>query len=107
MSPKLGKIHWISCDSTIRVEEALIRPTREEIDKFVGGDHEFISVQFNDKKNYMLVNEMPRPYIAINEAATDIYHKGIREQCAVRFITYRREDYQSIRGAVVIIEGLS
>ncbi len=101
----MGKIHWISVDGSITVEESSKNPSLKKMQEYVGGYIEHISVLYKGKPATMYANEEgatnwhPGYPLPVNKPATDIYHaftlsRGLPAPVA------------KIHGAAIVLEGI-
>ena len=74
-----GTVHWISETGDIRIVPDVRYPTIHEMNEFVMGNTEHITVLFKNARTSMLVNEFGRRlWTDRNPAATEIYFAASR-----------------------------
>ena len=107
------KTQWIPTDSKEPIEEHECEDrfffehnARQEVDRYLGGNFEFVTVLHDGKRRYMLVNEfgatIPLP---VNARATDIYHNAqVKPQCKSLGIEYNADQYAQIHGPAILVE---
>lgn len=101
------KTQWIKADPKEPIEEHempdsfFFNDQRAEVNKFLGGEFEFVQVLYENKPRYMLVNEIgamiPLPR---NIRATDIYHNAMR----ARGKDWPIDSPPFIHGDVILVE---
>lgn len=79
---------------------------RKEVNKFLGGELEFVSVMYNKKHAFMLTNEIGALNgMPVNARATDIYHTAVvKPKCEFEGRLYIPGEYGQIHGDVILVE---
>ena len=106
------RTQWIKADidEPIEVHEMpekfFFNDQWDEINKFIGGDFEFVTVLYEGKPRYMLCNEIGAlSNMPINPRATNIYHNAqVKPRCKADGIRYIPKNYSQIHGDVILVE---